>query len=267
MKKKIAVFGCGWLGLPLAKILIEQDYSINGSTTTKAKLSVLEENNISPFLIDLNLDLDEKAMISFLYEVEILIINIPPRMKIGKVANYASKMKKLYQHVKKSDIKKVLFVSSTSVYGEIEGEVTEQTIPSPLSESGKELLKAENIFKEDVDLQTTIVRFGGLIGLDRHPVYQLSKKKEIQNGNFPINLIHLNDCISIIDLIIKKKYWGELFNAVYPHHPTKSVYYTEKAKEKGLEIPNFIENQQKIGKKISSYELIYVKNYEFFASI
>ena len=54
MKKQISVIGCGWLGLPLAKFLISEDYKIKGSTTSKDKLKILEQAQINSFLIRLN---------------------------------------------------------------------------------------------------------------------------------------------------------------------------------------------------------------------
>ena len=267
LSKNIAVLGCGWLGLPLAQHFVKQGYSVNGSTTTKSKISILKEHQIIPFLIDLNSGVEEITIVSFLKNIDVLIINIPPRMKTKSVNAYEEKMRQLHLAIKKTAVKKILFVSSTSVYGEIDGEVTEETIPKPSTNSGKELLKAENIFRNDTDLQTTILRFGGLVGPERHPVFYLSKKEEVQNGNFPINLIHLNDCISIIHFIIKKEYWGEVFNAVYPYHPTKSDFYTKKAHENNLKMPKFINNSSAKGKKIASNSLIFVKNYEFSTPI
>ena len=49
-KRKIAVLGCGWLGLPLAKKLHSIGHTIKGSTTTKEKLLRLESNVMIPFI-------------------------------------------------------------------------------------------------------------------------------------------------------------------------------------------------------------------------
>ena len=48
---QISILGCGWLGFPLAKRFIEEGYSVNGSTTSESKLSVLENAGINPFLV------------------------------------------------------------------------------------------------------------------------------------------------------------------------------------------------------------------------
>lgn len=46
--------GCGWLGFPLAKALVEQQYRIHGSSTSKEKLNTLEKSGIDPFYIELS---------------------------------------------------------------------------------------------------------------------------------------------------------------------------------------------------------------------
>ena len=40
-QNKIGIIGCGWLGLPLAKEFISNNYKVKGSTTTKEKLETL----------------------------------------------------------------------------------------------------------------------------------------------------------------------------------------------------------------------------------
>ncbi|RYE24983.1 MAG: SDR family NAD(P)-dependent oxidoreductase, partial [Sphingobacteriaceae bacterium] len=49
--KKISILGCGWLGLPLAKLLVAKGWQVKGSTTTFEKLNLLQEAGIEPFLI------------------------------------------------------------------------------------------------------------------------------------------------------------------------------------------------------------------------
>ena len=51
---KISILGCGWLGLPLAKSLVDNGYKIKGSTTTQDKYQKLVEDGVTPYLIKLN---------------------------------------------------------------------------------------------------------------------------------------------------------------------------------------------------------------------
>ena len=259
--------GCGWLGLPLAKAFIKGGYLVRGTTTSENKLSKLQKVEISPFLISLSEEKIVGDISGFLADSEVLIVNVPPKLRGGNQENYVKKMQLLLESVKAAKTKKVIFVSSTSVYGNIEGEVTEETMPQPNTESGKQLLASEDLFKNTSELRTTIIRFGGLIGPDRHPVTMLSGRKGLKNGNHPVNLIHLDDCISILSLVIKNNWWGEIFNAVYPLHPAKKEYYSQEAVKRGLILPQYVQNSKKSGKKIASNRLINVKKYIFTTSI
>lgn len=268
MSKIIGVIGCGWLGLPLAISFVKEEYTVHGSTTSEEKVAYLAKEGITPFLISLAEDEIKGNITGFLQNLDALVINVPPKLRgKGPKENYVKKMHLLHQEIKQANIDKVIFVSSTSVYGDIDGEVTENTIPEPSTESGKQLLVSENIFAKDIDLQTTIIRFGGLIGPNRHPVTMLSKKQGLSNGNAPVNLIHLNDCIRIINAVFKNSWWNLVLNGVYPQHPTKQNYYSLEAKKRKIQMPDYKVNKHKKGKIIYSNVLISVKNFKFTTTL
>lgn len=267
MNKLVGVIGCGWLGLPLATALISKGHQVHGSTTSEEKVITLSDKGIIPFLLSFSEDAIIGDISVFLKTVEVLIINVPPKLRVSQQENYVKKMQLLHREVQKSTVCKVIFVSSTSVYGSITGDVFETTIPQPSTESGKQLLAAESIFKTDANLQTTIIRFGGLIGPNRHPVTMLSGRKEISNGNHPINLIHLNDCIKIITAVLQHSWWNETLNGVYPAHPSKQKYYVNEANKRGLQSPDYKEDNSKKGKKIHPKVLLNVKKFEFTTSL
>ena len=267
MSSTIGVMGCGWLGLPLANSLVHNGYKVYGSTTSREKFAHLRQQDIVPFQIGLSEDKIEGAISEFLRHLDVLVINIPPRLRGKTKENYVQKMQLLHVEVKKTAVRKVIFVSSTSVYGDVEGEVTEDTAPQPITESGKQLLASENIFVNDRDLQTTIIRFGGLIGPNRHPVTMLSGRQNLSNGKAPINLIHLNDCIRIISSVIRNSWWGEVMNGVYPEHPNKQKYYSLEAKKRGLQMPDYKVDNSNKGKKVHSKVLLNVKKFDFTTTL
>lgn len=264
---QISILGCGWLGLPLAKKLIEEGHSVNGSTTSKNKLSTFRDLGINPYLVALESESISESINSFLAKSEILIIDIPPKLRgnnddsLRKV--FVEKIQNLIPFIEKSTVKKVLFASSTAVYGNENGIITEETSPNPETESGKQLLLAEAILQKNQNFETTILRFGGLIGEDRHPVKFLAGKENLENPDAPINLIHQNDCISIIEEIIKQSKWNEVFNAVAPFHPTREEYYRQQAKELNLVLPKFSSEKSNIKKTILSEKIETSLNYQF----
>jgi len=260
---KISILGCGWLGFPLAKALIENDFSVKGSTTSTDKIGLLENAGIAPFLIELGENEINGNIDEFLEKSQVLIINIPPKLRGNSSENFVSKIKNSIPFIEKSKIKKVLLVSSTSVFSDEDVVVTEDTIPNPDTESGKQLLECEKLLQSNSHFETTILRFGGLIGEDRNPIHFLAGRTNIENPDAPINLIHQEDCIGIILKIVESNCWGETFNAVAPFHPNREDYYTEKAIEYKLELPIFDQSKPSVGKTILSNKLENVLKYQF----
>jgi nucleoside-diphosphate-sugar epimerase len=141
--------------------------------------------------------------------------------------------------------------------------VTEETKTCPDTESGKQLVQAEQLLQSNSNFKTTILRFGGLIGEDRHPIKFLAGRKNIDNPNAPINLIHQEDCIGIILEILELDSWKETFNAVTPFHPSRKEYYTQKAIDLNLELPEFNAENSSFGKTILSSKVENVLKYSF----
>ncbi|MBP7470464.1 MAG: SDR family NAD(P)-dependent oxidoreductase [Flavobacterium sp.] len=269
---QISILGCGWLGLPLAKTLLENGFSVNGSTTSAGKLSVMENMGIQPYLIALSENETVGNLSDFLENSKILIIDVPPKLR-GSATDPSSaprktfvfKIKNMIPFIEKSTVKNVLFISSTSVYGDTSTalSVTEETKTCPETESGKQLLETEQLLQSNSNFKTTVLRFGGLIGEDRHPIKFLAGRTNIENPNAPINLIHQEDCIGIIQKIIELNSWNQAFNAVTPFHPSRKDYYTQKAIDLNLDLPVFNEEDSGSGKIISSSKIEKVLEYQF----
>jgi nucleoside-diphosphate-sugar epimerase len=260
---QISILGCGWLGLPLAKALIKNGFSIKGSTTSLEKLSKLEISGIQPFKIALSEDKTTGNLSDFLENSKILIIDVPPKLRGLGTENFVSKIRNTIPFIEKSTIENVLFISSTSVYGDDNLVVIEETALNPDTESGKQLLETEQLLQNNPNFKTTILRFGGLIGEDRNPIKFLAGKTNLENPNTPVNLIHQEDCIGIILKIIEQNFWVETLNAVTPFHPSRKEYYTQKAMDLGLDLPEFISKNKIFGKTISSAKIETVLGYTF----
>ncbi|WP_293873610.1 SDR family NAD(P)-dependent oxidoreductase [Flavobacterium sp.] len=268
--KQISILGCGWLGLPLAESLIKRGFSVNGSTTTLTKVLVLKTAKVIPFIITLSaVEVSDEMRLSieaFLEKSDILIIDFPPKLRGNDSENFVAKIQMLIPFIEKAKLKKVVFVSSTSVYADGTStalSVTEMIKPKPNKESGKQLWETEQLLQNNPNFKTTVIRFGGLIGKNRHPIYFLAGKKNLENPEAPINLIHQTDCIGIIETIISRDIYGEIYNAVTPFHPTRKSYYIQKAVEFELHVPQFDEDKPSIGKTVSSNKIEMELNYKF----
>jgi len=247
LNKRISILGCGWLGINLAHALLRKGYIINGSTTSVNNISNLESKGITPYVVDIgNLN---NNIFHFLSSA-ILIIAITSK-NIEDFKNLISK-------IKESEIRKVLFISSTSVYSNTNGIVTEET-----NTNDSQLSNIEKLFETNSSFESTIIRFGGLFGYDRKPGNFISRSKEVDNPEGYINFIHRDDCIRIIELIIVRNTWNEVLNACSDSHPTRREFYLKEAKKLGITTIKFNEKSENSYKIISSQNLKSLLDYDF----
>ena len=222
---------------------------VKASTTSESRFQELSSIKAEPFLVDIErLSSDLQTFL----QANILIINIPSKNIEGFI--------KLLKEIEKSEVEKILFVSSTSVY-----ENKNRTISESDGEESKlsPLITIENLFKNSIKIKTTIVRFGGLIGYSRNPGKFFSKGRIVHNPDSNVNLIHRDDCIEIISKIVEQEVWGEVFNCCADTHPTKKAFYTQAAKSIGFPVPKF-ENSSSVSFKIISNKKVKQHlNYKF----
>ncbi len=222
--------GCGWLGLPLALHLKDRGYTVKGSRTTQTGADLLLARGIQGFALEWTTGsiLVEDAF----WASEVLIVNIPPPMDVTPL-------------LKKVQSSHVLFVSSTSVYADNNGVVTEEdeTIP------GKELVAAERQLMQSTDFTVTIVRPGGLIGYDRLPT-SAGRTLRSRSWDAPMNVIHRDDLVAILTGIIETSAWGEVFNTCMTGHPGRRSYYRAAAAYGGW-------NLGKLGVPVNIFAVIY----------
>lgn len=262
---KISILGCGWLGFPLAVNLLENKHHVKGSTTTESKIPKLKEAGIEPYLIKLDPEIECDDCDSF-WESDVLVLNIPPgRGREDVVAFHTTQIISVIDRLESSPIKHVVFVSSTSVYPKLPGVVEESDVIEGEAgrESGNALIKAESLLTQEENFETTVLRFGGLYGYDRHPAKYLAGRENLDRARAPVNLIHRDDCIRIINHIIDGNITGEIFNAVTDGHPPRELYYTEAAKAMGLDIPTFKRDSRKDYKVVSNRKLKERLQYQF----
>ena len=244
--KSVSILGCGWLGKSLAISLLDEGYIVKGSTRSKDKLETLEINNIDPYIVDIT-TFDEFD--SFLNS-DILIIAITSKDLDG--------FQNLISQIENSDVQKVVFISSTSVYGRLNKVMTEEdaVLNTPLAE-------IEDLFRQNNFFETTIIRFAGLFGDERQPFNWFKNGRKIPQPKGFVNMIHKEDCIEIIHTIIDQNCWGQTFNACSNHHPTRREFYTLAKLSNDFEVPKFEDNEVYEWKIISSKKLQEVLDYTF----
>ncbi|GGA99177.1 SDR family oxidoreductase [Agarivorans gilvus] len=260
MIKRISIVGCGWLGLPLAQNLLQQGFHILGSRRQLAELAELHHLGIEAYQLELNPEIDSNN-IAALLDCDLLIINIPPRRKTNTAEFHIAQIQHLLDAAERYQVKRVLFISSTSVYGAQQGLVDESTPRQPETNSGKALKQIEDDLLSRQAFQASVLRFSGLVGGQRKPGRFLSGKT-VSGASSPVNIIHRDDCIALISRLIHRDQWGECFNACSDQHPQKQAFYNLAAQQLGVAPPQF-DQQGGSNKIISNHKIKSSLNYQF----
>ncbi|AFL84225.1 6-phosphogluconate dehydrogenase-like protein [Belliella baltica DSM 15883] len=252
---KISIVGLGWLGLPLADHLMNLGHQVIGSTTTIEKSIFLTKKGYNNAVLKFNPH-PEGSEFQRLFQADLIVINIPPRTRTADPTFHPEQIKYLKELINQSGISKVIYVSATSVYPDENQVAREADLLSKKNTGNIALFDAENLLWKDKQYDLTVVRFGGLLGVDRIPGRYFSGKENVE-GDSPVNYIHRDDAVNLLSWIIEKNLWNETFNGVTPLHPQRKEVYEKNAKELGFDPPkSYDKSETKLWKKISCNKIL-----------
>lgn len=267
----VSILGCGWLGRPLARRLVGRDVHVRGSTTTPEKVESLRQDGIEPYLLTLDPDLSGEDTASF-FASSTLVLNVPPSRGTDDVqARHRRQIDAVRAAAADGEVEWILFASSTGVYPNVERTVTEadqppgqpDALPGARRSTGRAVLAAEARLINDPAFATTVVRFGGLYGDDRHPGRFLAGRTNVSRPEAPVNLIHQDDCVGLLLTLLEQGVRDEVFNACADAHPTRRAVYTRAAEVMGLDPPTFDASDTTTGKVVDNRKVKTQTGYQF----
>jgi nucleoside-diphosphate-sugar epimerase len=138
--------------------------------------------------------------------------------------------------------RRLIFVSSTSVYGQEQGEEVDETAATePVDESGRVVLEAENLVRGTYSA-ATVLRFAGTYGPGR-----LLRRRPIEQGE-PIigdpdrwlNLIHVEDGAATVLAAEEHGESGGTYNVADDRPVRRREFYSALARLIGAPPPQFV---------------------------
>lgn len=232
--RQASIVGCGWVGLALAERWTSRGIHVTGTTTRFERLELLRAAGVEEAIhLAVDASFSELPVVD-----ELLVITIPPgRRSVERLAVYPQRLQELAART--CPTAKVVFLSSTGVYGEGEGEVDETAMPAPATESARAVLEAEHLLRSALGARLCILRLAGLVGPGRHPGKWFAGKQNAANGDAPVNLVHRDDVLDAIDVVIAQNVFGDVLNVVAAEHPRKRDYYAACSAQLELLLPTF----------------------------
>ncbi|VFP88611.1 SDR family NAD(P)-dependent oxidoreductase [Candidatus Erwinia haradaeae] len=244
--KRVAIIGLGWLGLPLGMSLIERSWQVSGSKTTQDGVELIRMSGINSYLLKLTPKLMcNKQDLKNLLNVDAMVITLPLTQKITsntQSSDYLLAIQNLVNVALNFSITQIIFTSSISVYEKSSCSINENTTVKPHSFTARVLLEVENWLSCLKMVSVDILRLAGLVGPKRHPGTFLVGKTVLKNGYHGVNLVHLDDVVAAIILLLSRSSGGNIYNLSAPEHPARNKFYPQAAKKLGLPPPSFYFN-------------------------
>lgn len=195
MRSHLLIFGFGYTAHFLAKKARKRDIQVTATTRNVDALGYQCELDIELIAFA------EKSIEEALTTASHILISIPPNHNLGDpvLVNFGNLLKKYI-----SNLQWIGYLSSTSVYGDHQGNwVDETSKPNALGEQGKLRLSAENewlSFAKAYQLPLTIFRLAGIYGPQRNVLARLMAGKTdtiVKPGQF-FSRIHVDDIVLAI---------------------------------------------------------------------
>jgi nucleoside-diphosphate-sugar epimerase len=229
------IFGCGYLGRRVANRWIAANRPVYA--LTRSRSSELAASGISPILGDV---LDPQSLRG-LPRVNTVLYAVGFDRASGRSMRdiYVQGLANVLEHVPTPE--RFLYVSSTSVYGQTEGEwVTEDSVTEPHEGSGLVVREAETLLRERLP-EAIVLRFAGMYGPNR-----LLREAALKRGE-PVpadpdgwlNLIHIDDGSAAVLHAEKCANVGDVLNVADDTPVTRRDFYECLAEVIGAPVPTF----------------------------
>jgi len=239
--KKIAIVGLGWLGMPLALSLLARGYEVTGTKTTPDGVEAARMCGVEcyPLLLTPQINAEQEDLAA-LFEVDALIITLPAGRTADRAEDYCLAVQQVVDSALVYGVPRIIFTSSTSVYGDIVGTVREDSPLAPATPTAQCLVELERWLHRLPNTSVDILRLAGLVGPNRHPGRFLAGKTKLAGGSQGVNLVHQSDVIAAIELLLKLPKGGHIYNICAPRHPAKRDFYPARARELDLVAPHYL---------------------------
>lgn len=237
---RTVIVGCGYVGMALAHHW--QGYDLTVTTTTGSRLAELEAVG-KPFIVDTQ---DEKKMRELLADADRVVVTVAPKERNYEV--YPQTARTICKTMPKRA--HLVYTSSTSVYGDCQGEWVNED--SPLK-GNPQLVEAEELYQQLPHV--TILRLSGIYGPNRELENYGRRIAGSEQVDSFCNWISIDDIVKAIDFVFEENIEG-IYNLCVDEHPKRSELYNPMIEKMGLdpiswkEGPTFFGNKRVSNTKI-----------------
>jgi nucleoside-diphosphate-sugar epimerase len=227
---RVLIVGCGYVGLPLGMELVKQGHEVFGLRRSADGQTEITAAGIKPLVADITKP-EELSKLPGPFD---WVVNTVSSTKGGEEEYrqvYLQGTRNLIEWIAPTPLKKFVYTSSTSVYGQTDGSVVkESSLTEPASPTSRLLVETEKLL---LDAATTtrfpavILRVAGIYGPERGHLFLQYLRDEARiagKGERILNMIHRDDLVNVIIAALKSGRVGEIYNAV-DDEPVAQIHF------------------------------------------
>jgi nucleoside-diphosphate-sugar epimerase len=211
---KILIVGCGAIGYELANALVEAGHDVTG---LKRNPPLANQEKFTFVRADITSVADLDAL-DMNFEHIFFIVSADSRNENSYHDIYETGIDNLLNRLAQSGSKApLIFVSSTSVYGQNQGEwVDEDSVTAPTKSTSLKIVNAERKLMAH-NRANVVVRFSGIYGPGREYLLRMAKQTpSIQlNPSYYTNRIHQRDCVAVLAFLLEQRIAGVSLEQCY----------------------------------------------------
>jgi nucleoside-diphosphate-sugar epimerase len=192
------IIGCGYLGRRIARRWLDAGCEVFGVIRDEDRRRVIAEEGIRPILADVTRPETLRGLPPA--ETAVYCVGFDPAGGKTRREVYAEGLRHVLAAL--SDVRRVILISSTGVYGDAAGQWVDEDSPCrPTRDAGRALLAAEELLMaHPLGRSSVILRLAGLYGPGRLPrtdELRAGRPVAIPPGEF-VNLIHVVDAAAAV---------------------------------------------------------------------
>ena len=202
------IVGCGYVGLELTRQLAADQWRVWGMRRSPNAAEAIRQAGAEPIIGDIR---------STGEALQLPLVNFAASLLAPGHADdyqntYVQGAEALVRSFYEKTLKRLVWVSSTSVYGRNDGGwVDEQTPPEPATDGARLLLKAEEIILRSL-LPAVVLRLGGIYGPGR--MRKLEEPPAQNEAVVYMNSVHVVDAAAMIRHLFEHGQPGEIYLGV-----------------------------------------------------
>jgi nucleoside-diphosphate-sugar epimerase len=234
---KSLIIGCGYLGMRVSRLWRAEDRPVWATTRSPERAEELRRHGLEPFVCDV---LKPQTLTALPHADTVLYCVGHDRAGGASMRDvYVTGLANVLDHLPTP--RRLLHVSSTSVYGQIAGEwVDEDAATEPREESGRIVLEAEQLLRRRVP-EAIILRFAGIYGPGRlRRQALLAGEPIICDGARWLNLIHVDDGAATVLAAEERGRTGAVYNVCDDLPVARREFYEALARHLDAPPPRFV---------------------------